>query len=99
MKSFCHECYILKFQNTLTFNPMVDPLKPITRVRHSSDLAYIDESTGRIINENYNVEYQEPYNGIVPNNCCGHKPYHTDIRCCDEKTNQFINYKHCDPDE
>ena len=44
-------------------------------MRHSADLAYIDDETGATVNEHHPLEHQEPHIGILPNACCGHKPY------------------------
>lgn len=85
-------CYLNRFSENCR-------IKPITRVRHSADLAYIDDETGATVNEQHPLEHQEPHIGILPNSCCGHKPYNSEVRCCDESTQKFVDYDHCFPEE
>ena len=65
-------------------------IKPITRVRHSADLAYIDDETGATVNEKHPLEHQEPHIGILPNSCCGHKPYNRGFDIFESETDPIF---------
>jgi len=81
-------CYLTKWSQ----NCMV---KPITY--HPRAAAWIDEFGDTHDDETNSdiVPYsQYPWHGIIPNSCCGIKPYNSDIRCCDPVTQKLHSRCH-----